>query len=295
MTVIATWKMAYEGVRLAERALAEGASLEEAIVKLIKDVELNEDFHSVGYSGLPNEDGVVECDAAIMNGDNMHFGAVAGLRNMRSAVSVARTLMDEEYNNFLVGEGALKHAKAVGFKEEVMLTDEAKKRWNEEKAKKPRVYKGHDTVGALIADGERVVAGASTSGLFMKKEGRVGDSPLVGPGLYADSEVGAAAATGVGEDIIKGCLSYRIVSLMAEGMSAQEAATKAVMDLDAKLRAKGEVPRDFSVIAVEKSGAWGAASNIEEFPFVVCEDGASTKLYVAKDFGRSIEEINYEN
>ena len=118
MTIIATWKMALMGTKLAREALLNGAPLEEALITLIKDVELNEDFHSVGYSGLPNEDGVVECDAAIMNGDNLHFGAVAGLRNIRSAVSVAYTLIDNEYNNFLVGEGALKHAKEMGFKEE---------------------------------------------------------------------------------------------------------------------------------------------------------------------------------
>ena len=94
MSIIATWKMAYEGTLLARKALTEGKSLEDALITLIKDVELNEDFHSVGYSGLPNEDGIVECDAAMMNGDNLHFGAVAGLRNIRSAVSVARTLMD---------------------------------------------------------------------------------------------------------------------------------------------------------------------------------------------------------
>lgn len=291
MSIIATWKMAYEGTLLARKALLEGKTLEEALITLIKDVELNENFHSVGYSGLPNEDGIVECDAAMMNGDNLHFGAVAGLRNIRSAVSVARTLMDRSYNNFLVGEGALKHAIAMGFKEEEMLTEEAKRRWTEERAKDPKVYKGHDTVCGLIAEEGRVIAGTSTSGLFMKKQGRVGDSPLVGPGLYADSDIGAAAATGVGEDIIKGTLSYAIVSLMSEGLSAQDAAIKAVMDLDAKLRAKGEEPRDFSVIAVEKSGAWGAASNIAEFPFIVSEESGETSMYVARDFGRTIEKI----
>lgn len=291
MSIIATWKMAYEGTLLARKALLEGKTLEEALITLIKDVELNENFHSVGYSGLPNEDGIVECDAAMMNGDNLHFGAVAGLRNIRSAVSVARTLMDRSYNNFLVGEGALKHAIAMGFKEEEMLTEEAKRRWAEERAKDPKVYKGHDTVCGLIAEEGRVIAGTSTSGLFMKKVGRVGDSPLVGPGLYADSDIGGAAATGVGEDIIKGTLSYRVVSLMSEGLSAQEASVKAVMDLDAKLRAKGEEPRDFSVIAVEKSGAWGAASNIAEFPFIVSEESGETSMYVARDFGRTIEKI----
>lgn len=282
MTIIATWKMAYDGVRLAKKALEHGASLEDAIVTLVKDVELNEDFHSVGYSGLPNENGVVECDAAIMNGDNLHFGAVAGLRKMRSAVSVARTLMDNAYNNFLVGEGAYKYALEQGFEKEEMLTEEAKRRYEEEKAKRPKVYKGHDTVGALIAHGGKVVAATSTSGLFMKKEGRVGDSPLVGPGLYADSSVGAAAATGVGEDIIKGTLSYRIVMLMVDGLSPQEAADKAVMELDKKLREKGEVPRDFSVIAVNTKGDYGAATNIDEFPYVVWDGSSDVELLLAK-------------
>lgn len=291
MTIIATWKMAFNGVSLAREALRNGESLEKSLITLIKDVEMNEDFHSVGYSGLPNELGDVECDAAIINGDNLHFGSVASLKNIKSAISVAYSLIDDEYNNFLVGEGAYKHAIASGFKREEMLTEEAKKRWTEEKAKRPRVYKGHDTVCGLIAENKRVLAATSTSGLFMKKQGRVGDSPLVGPGLYADSTIGAAAATGVGEDIIKGCLSYRIVMLISEGLSAQEAATKAVFDFHNNLVKKNEKPRDFSVIAVKNDGTWGAASNIEEFPFVVNE-WEITHLYLAKDFGREIIKLS---
>lgn len=289
MTIIATWEMSFEGVKIAQKLLKENKSYEDAICALINDVELNPEFHTVGYSGYPNEICEVELDAAIINGDNLHFGAVAAMKHIKTPIDVARLLMDSEYSNFISGDGALKFALENGFKKQNLLTGEAKAKYDAEIANKEKTDKGHDTIGAIIAGNGRVVSATSTSGLFLKHEGRIGDSPLVGAGLYADSKVGGATATGVGEDIIKGVLSFQVVNLMKSGLSAQEAATKAVEEFDANLKDRGETPRDFSIVCLDKYGNWGAASNISEFPFVV-SDGEETKLYVSKNYGKIIEE-----
>lgn len=288
MTVIATWEIAFQGVKIARDLLREGKSVEDAICGLINQIELEPNFHNVGYSGWPNQDGIVELDAAIMNGDTLSYGSIASIRNVKTPVSVARLLVDEPYNNFLVGPGAYEFAMKNGFKHEELLTEPAKKRWLEKLAEGRNEIEGHDTVGAVIASGGRVVSATSTSGLFMKWKGRVGDSPIVGPGLYADSDIGGATATGVGEDIIKGTLSYEIVRLMGEGKSPMEACGIAVKGLDDRLRTKGKIPREFSVVAVNKDGEYGAASNREEFPFVVCT-GDQVEFLISKDFGKIIE------
>lgn len=288
MTVIATWEIAFQGVKIARDLLREGKSVEDAICGLINQIELEPNFHNVGYSGWPNQDGIVELDAAIMNGDTLSYGSIASIRNVKTPVSVARLLVDEPYNNFLVGQGAYEFAMKNDFKHEELLTEPAKKRWLEKLAEGRNEIEGHDTVGAVIASGGRVVSATSTSGLFMKWKGRVGDSPIVGPGLYADSDIGGATATGVGEDIIKGTLSYEIVRLMGEGKSPMEACGIAVKGLDDRLRTKGKIPREFSVVAVNKDGEYGAASNREEFPFVVCT-GDQVEFLISKDFGKTIE------
>lgn len=288
MTIISTWEISFQGVKIARDLLKEGKSVEDAICGLINDIELNPDFHNVGYSGWPNEEGDVELDAAIMDGDTLSFGAVASMRNIKTPVSVARLLVGRPYDNFIVGDGALQFALENGFKSEELLTEPAKARWLQKIHDMTDLDKGHDTVGSVIASGGRVVAATSTSGLFMKRKGRVGDSPLVGPGLYADSEIGGATATGVGEDIMKGTLSFQIVNLMKSGMSPSEAAGKAVKELHENLIRKNQKPRDFSVVCVNKDGEWGAASNRDEFPFVVCT-GDEVEFYVSKDFGKVYE------
>ena len=152
------------------------------------------------------------------------------------------------FRSILVGEGAEKYAREMKFEEKEMLTDRAKAFYRKQKKEldqELRPYDGHDTVGMVCLDGTgTVTAATSTSGLFMKRSGRVGDSPIVGSGFYADSQVGGAAATGLGEDLMKGCISYEIVRLMKEGMTPQAACEKAVYDLDQKLREKrGEIGR----------------------------------------------------
>ena len=187
-------------------------------------------------------------------------------------------------NNVLVGEGAAAFAKAHHFEEKDMLTDRAKihfhNRLKDIEREQLTPYAGHDTVGmvGLDASGD-MVAGTSTSGLFMKKPGRVGDSPFIGSGLYVDSTIGGATATGLGEDLMKGVISYEIVRLMKEGISPQKACEKAVSDLAERLkRTRGEAG-DISVVAMNAKGDFGAASNIENFSFVVATSTLSPTVF----------------
>lgn len=271
--VIATWRMAHDGVKKASQLLQANGTAGDAVEALIKTVEAYPYYKSVGYGGLPNENGEVEMDAAFMDGDTLAQGAVAGIHEVLHAVSVARALSHDHYNSFLVGQGATQYAQLNGFEMRNMLTDRAKKRWEKRRAEladaKIKPYDGHDTVGAItLAPTESMAAATSTSGLFMKRPGRVGDSPLSGSGFYVDSDIGGAAATGLGEDIMKGCLSYEIVRRMGEGRTPQEACDEAVYPFIEKLKRRYGKAGEFSLIALDRAGNWGVATNVE-FTFSV--------------------------
>ena len=142
-------------------------------------------------------------------------------------------------------------------------------------------YSGHDTVGMVALDSNvHMTAATSTSGLFMKKKGRVGDSPISGSGFYVDSEIGGASATGLGEDLMKGCISYEIVRLMGEGMHPQEACETAVNKLDKELIRRRGKAGDLSLIAMNNKGEWGCATNIEGFSFVVATEKEAPTVYL---------------
>ena len=265
--------MAHDGVKKASQLLQANGTAGDAVEALIKTVEAYPYYKSVGYGGLPNENGEVEMDAAFMDGDTLAQGAVAGIHQVLHAVSVARALSHDHYNSFLVGQGATQYAQLNGFEMRNMLTDRAKKRWEKRRAEladaKIKPYDGHDTVGAItLAPTGSMAAATSTSGLFMKRPGRVGDSPLSGSGFYVDSDIGGAAATGLGEDIMKGCLSYEIVRRMGEGRTPQEACDEAVYPFIEKLKRRYGKAGEFSLIALDRAGNWGVATNVE-FTFSV--------------------------
>lgn len=144
-------------------------------------------------------------------------------------------------------------------------------------------YSGHDTVGMVcLDDNHHMVAATSTSGLFMKRAGRVGDSPISGSGFYVDSEVGGASATGLGEDLMKGCISYEIVRLMKEGLHPQQACEQAVSRLDEQLKRRRQKAGDLSLIAMNNKGEWGVATNIEGFSFAVATETEAPEVYLVK-------------
>lgn len=285
--IIATWEMAFDGVKVAADILEKNGNVMDAVERCVNNVEENEDYASVGYGGLPNENCEVELDAAFMDGNTLSIGAVASVKNILNPSSVARSLMKGPFNNFLVGKGAEDYAYENGIKVQDMLTDKSIAKWTEHRDNIMKTnlnpYVGHDTICAIGVDSEiNMATCTSTSGLFYKKAGRVGDSPIPGSGYYVDSEIGGACATGLGEDIMKGCISFEIVSLMSKGFSPQKACEKATKELNDKLIKKRLKAGDISVIAMNNEGEFGASTNIEEFPFVVATRNIKPKVFIAK-------------
>ena len=294
--IIATWRMAAEGVEKAAAMLKEGGDAGDAIETAVREVEDFPYYKSVGYGGLPNEEMEVELDAAYMDGDTLDIGAVAAIRDFANPVSIARRLSKEKVNNLLVGEGAEKFAHKEGFERKNMLTDRAKihyrNRVKEMAQQEIKPYSGHDTVGTVCLDQRgKTTTATSTSGLFMKKKGRVGDSPVSGSGFYVDSKVGGASATGLGEDVMKGCVSYEIVRLMREGLHPQEACERAVAMFDQELRERRGQAGDMSLIAMNNKGEWGVATNIEGFSFAVATETLEPVVYLTKKIdGKCVHE-----
>lgn len=287
--IIATWRMAKEGIEESYKDLANNMKSSDSIEKAIKMVEDFPYYKSVGYGGLPNEEQIVELDAGYMDGDTFDVGAIGAIKDFANPISIAKKLSNETVNNVLVSYGAEKYALENGFEQKEMLTERAKAFYRKKKKElekekeilKP--YDGHDTVGMVCLDSfGTVIAATSTSGLFMKKAGRVGDSPIVGSGFYADSEIGGATATGLGEDLMKGCISYEIVNLMRNGLSPQEACEKAVNDLDEKLKKKRKFAGDISVVAMNNKGEFGCATNIDGFSFSVATENLKPTVYLVK-------------
>jgi isoaspartyl peptidase/L-asparaginase-like protein (Ntn-hydrolase superfamily) len=293
--------MAHDGVVVASEMLKANENAKDAVETAVRAVEDYPFYKSVGFGGLPNEDGIVELDAAFMDGDTFAIGAIAGVRNIANPVSVARKLSNDHFNSFRVGEGANKYAMVEGFENKNMLTERSKKMWEkrvaEMREKNLSAYDGHDTVGMVTLDQNGSMASAtSTSGLFMKKEGRIGDSALSGSGFYVDSEVGGASATGLGEDLMKGILSYEIVRLMKDGMHPQQAADKATFEFEAQMLKRYGKCGAFSLVALNKEGEWGVATNVE-FTFSVATHKQEPSIFLANpngDMTTKIEPITQE-
>jgi len=260
--------------REAYRLLASGAVALDAVEKGIRVVEEDPEVASVGFGGRPNSEGVVELDAAIMCGSGRRYGAVAGLRGIGEAISVARLVMEKSPHNLLVGEGARRFAIQHGFRPRDLLTEKRRTEWEDWKRSRTPAKDSHDTVCVLALDKSGdLCAGTSTSGISYKLPGRVGDTPLIGCGLYCDQEVGAAAATGPGEYIMRYVMSFRIVEEMRRGASAQEACSSTVawaVSENPELREASPL----GLIALDPSGSWGAAASREGFALAVARDGS---------------------
>ena len=260
-----------EGVTTAAwNALKKGGSALDAAIKGTNVSELDPRDATVGYGGDPNEEGFLQLDAAVMNGPDHAAGAVAALENVKTPSAVARLVMERTDHLMLVGKGALKFAKLHGFKEEDLLTDEARRNWLEWKEtlsdrdyyRPPGMkYKpeGGGTINVLVLDAAGNMAGVtSTVGHHFKIVGRVGDSPIIGAGLFVDNEFGAAGATGHGEESIKTCASFLAVEKMREGMTPLEACRyvcQRVID-----RHGGKPMFNLKLVALGKKGESGCCS-----------------------------------
>jgi N4-(beta-N-acetylglucosaminyl)-L-asparaginase len=286
--IIAAWKMSLDGTRAAFELLERGEEAPEAVKKAINMVEDNPEFSSVGFGGLPNRLGEVELDAAYMDGNTGYYGGILGVKGIANPIDAAMELSKRRLNCLLSGAGAEQFARLNGFAFKNMLTAKSKEKWEEaiEKEKTgPGAYRGHDTVCVIARKDRHIAAGVSTSGLFMKEPGRIGDSPIIGAGLYADSAIGAVSATGVGEDIIRGCLSYEVVRLMEQGRSAQDACKAAVDAHVSRMAAKGFTVKDISLIALRADGSFGGATNLKngEFTFVYADETHPAAVWTITD------------
>lgn len=286
--VMGTWSMALDGIRLAAELLENGGCAADAVETAIVVVEDCHTYNSVGYGGLPNKAGIVELDAAFMDGDTFALGAVGAVKDFANPIRIARALSYEKNSNFLVGPGAEDYAHRKGFLRKNMLTPESLEKWQQrsqgEIDPQLKSYDGHDTVCVIALDQNgSMVVGTSTSGLFMKNPGRLGDAPLVGPGFYVDSAIGAAAATGLGEDIMKGCLSYEAVCRMARGLSPTEAAQSCIDDFAAKLVGRNPNYRslEMSLICMDKHGNYGVGTTLE-FSYAVATASLLPVSYTTK-------------
>ncbi len=279
--VIATWEFALSGLKEAAHTLADNGSCLDAVEHVVKTVELNPDVETVGLGGFPNEEGVVELDAAIMRGKDLGFGAVAGVRHFLHPISIARKVMSDTPYCMLVGRGAEDFAQQHGFGKGELLTEQRRQEWLERKQRKRRADTGHDTIGVVALDREGSMAcGTSSSGLKMKHPGRVGDSPIIGAGLYADDDVGAAVATGVGEDIMRSCPCFHAVQLMHQGKSPQQAAEAAVTKAHTRLARTQKKIGNIALVCADNKGAYGAAANHEGFGFCIASSDMQLRFIV---------------
>lgn len=254
--------------------LRKNGALLDAIEQSANVTELDPEDTSVGYGGLPNADGVVQLDASIMNGPDHNCGSVACLEGIKTPCSVARLVMERTDHIHLMGKGAQNFARMHGFKVEELLTEQSRKiwlRWKENLSDKDDYFPPKDgdsnmerstgTINVLGINNNGDIAGiTTTSGLAWKIPGRVGDSPIIGAGLYLDNEVGAVGATGRGEEMIRSCGSFLGVEYMRNGMTAQEACEavcKRIIDING-----GPSKVDFSdkIVALSKNGDVGCAA-----------------------------------
>ena len=288
--VVSTWDFGVAANQAAWAVLAKNGRALDAVEAGARIPEADLRNHSVGRAGYPDRDGHVTLDASIMD-EHGNCGAVAAIEHIAHPISVARRVMEKTPHVLLVGDGALQFAIEQGFPKEELLTPESRKAWqdwlktanykpsaNSEvktyEASPSKVRgdaKNHDTIGMLAIDAQGNLAGAcTTSGMAWKLHGRVGDSPIVGAGLYVDNEVGAATSTGVGEEVIRNCGSFLVVELMRQGHSPEDACRAAVERI---LKRRPDLAKDTQVgfLALNRHGDVGAWAIQKGFSYAVCD------------------------
>lgn len=299
--VISTWDFGIAANAAAWQILKNGGRALDAVEKGVQVPEADPNNQSVGLGGLPDRDGHVTVDACIMD-EFGNCGSVAALEHVLHPISVARLVMEKTPHVMLAGKGALDFALSQGFKMENLLTPKSEKAWKEwlktanykpqinienqlfNPNKLPGNQYNHDTIGMLALDASGNLSGAcTTSGMAYKLHGRVGDSPIIGAGLYVDNEIGAATSTGVGEEVIRNVGSFLVVELMRQGYPPEEACKEAVMRI---IRKKPTVAKEIQVgfLALNKSGKYGAFAIQKGFSFAVCNSQNQKLLIKSASF-----------
>ncbi|MGV8879250.1 MAG: N(4)-(beta-N-acetylglucosaminyl)-L-asparaginase [Sphingobacteriaceae bacterium] len=285
--VISTWDFGKAANLEAWKILSTGGRALDAVEAGVRVPESDLKNTTVGKGGFPDRDGFVTLDACIMD-DQGNCGAVAALEHIEHPISVARLVMEKTPHVMLVGDGALQFALENGFKKDTLLTPAGEKAWKEwlktakyapvinieNKAFAPDKLPGneynHDTIGMIAIDAQGNLSGAcTTSGMAFKMHGRVGDSPIIGAGLYVDNEIGGATSTGVGEEVIRNVGSFLVVELMRQGYSPEDACKEAVHRI---IKKKPAAAKEIQVgfLAINKKGEYGAYAIQKGFSFAVC-------------------------
>jgi N4-(beta-N-acetylglucosaminyl)-L-asparaginase len=285
--VISTWDFGIAANQAAWKILANQGRALDAVEAGVRVPESDLNNQTVGKGGFPDRDGRVTLDACIMD-ELGNCGSVAGLEHIEHPISVARMVMEKTPHVMLVGNGALQFALENGFKKDNLLTPKSEKAWKEwlktakyapvinieNQSFAPKKLPGneynHDTIGMLAIDAKGNISGAcTTSGMAFKLHGRVGDSPIIGAGLYVDNEVGGATSTGVGEEVIRNVGSFLVVELMRQGYSPEDACKEAVNRI---IRKKPETAKEIQVgfLAINKKGEYGAYAIQKGFSYAVC-------------------------
>ena len=277
---VSTWPFSKQAAEAAAEILSRGGDAMDAAIAGINRVESDPEVESVGKGGFLNEKGELAMDAAVMDGNTMKTGAVCAVRGFENPVNIARAVMEHTRHNILVGTGAEEFARKMGIPEspmEELITDHAREVW------KAAQVQGHDTIGAIALDESgKMVACTSTSGANMKICGRVGDSPIIGSGFYVESGVGGAAATGLGEDIMRTCCSFRCVDLMRAGMSPKEAVETVVRTAHETIVKHGGKPDCIALVCMNAAGESAAACNHREFSYAYSKEGVEATVVEVK-------------
>ena len=287
--VISTWRHGLPANEAAWKLLTSGGRALDAVEAGVRVSESDPSVMSVGYGGRPDREGNVTLDACIMD-EKGDCGSVAFLQSIENPISVARLVMEKTPHVMLVGEGAQEFALANGFSKKDLLTPAAKRAWEDWKNDHPDAVKerevnveNHDTIGLVAIDQQGDLSGAcTTSGLAWKLKGRVGDSPIIGAGLYVDNEVGAATATGVGEAVIRAVGTFLVVELMRQGHSPQEAcqlAVKRVIDKNPDWKSL-----QVGFVALDKQGRIGAYCIQPGFQYAVYDPVKGNQLFDGESF-----------
>ena len=291
------------GIMQAMATLRRGGSAVDAVVAGIRPVEANPDDHTVGFSGLPNLLGEVELDASLMDGRTLATGAVGALRGYQDAIELARHVMEELPHVLIAGDGAQRLAAEVGLPSSDLLTADAERIWRERLAavdsdetayvakvrelvrrlsRDPELPEAHGTVNMIARDrASNVACGVSTSGWAWKYPGRLGDSPIIGAGNYADNRWGATACTGRGEMAQRCCTAHSVVAFMRGGMDLAGALQTAAMDL---IALDDPYKSEVNIIAVDRHGNHAAVSTAPGKTYVYADDEMDEPVEVARQY-----------
>ena len=300
--VISTWDFGKAANAAAWEVLSKQGRALDAVEAGVKIPESDPENHSVGYGGLPDRDGHVTLDACIMD-ENSNCGSVMCLEHIVHPISVARLVMEKTPHVVLAGDGALEFALSNGFKKEKLLTPESEKIWKDwlkdskyqpvinvenkkysnDKALSPGGPSNHDTIGMLAIDFKGNMSGAcTTSGMAFKMHGRVGDSPIIGAGLFVDNEIGSATSTGVGEEVIRIVGSHLVVEYMRQGLLPRDACRKAVERIVKRDPEKAKTLQ-VGFLAMKKDGSYGAFCIQKGFTYAV-RSSAEEKIYESESW-----------